>query len=68
MKITILELFTIKNLLLEEIKRNNKYSKLIHKEYKQNIKNIYNKVDLEIKKQERVTKTQQEGIKKYTFT
>ncbi len=67
MKITVLELFTIKKLLQEEIKRIGKYNQLIHNSYTKNIKNIYDKVDLEISKVKGSSKTTHKSVKKYMF-
>ena len=68
MKLDLSELMTIKVLLQEEIKRIGEYNTLIHKDYKNNIKTIYNNVNSTIIKVNNDTKTSSNSIKKYTFS
>jgi len=68
MKLDLSELMTIKVLLQEELKRIGEYNNLIHKDYKSNIKNIYDNVASQISKQNICPKTISSSDKKYTFS
>lgn len=68
MKLTIDEFNALRTILSEENTRIGKYNRLIHNKYKNNVRSLLRKVDTKIRESNSATKTQQKGIKKYTFS